>query len=208
MKSATLPMMPSWLWPIPWSLSLISNLFSPVSQHSLASSQPPQDYCLKHILTTPPPPYSGAAASLFLISQEHLLPRLPWHQAVSHYSSLFATNYYARLRSLTSLMQSWQFPSLSCIGHIHAVMMTILPKGLYYFHTLPVYVSSFRYCRIRSYPSFGLLSIPKQSRPLLRANWLPPPPAGPTLSPLGPVSGVSKEPVHATPCIDTLCTCI
>lgn len=59
------------------------------------------------------------------------------------YSSLFATNYYPLLRSLTSLMQSWCFPSLYWIGHIHAVKRTVLTKILYWFPTLPDHIPSF-----------------------------------------------------------------
>lgn len=58
------------------------------------------------------------------------------------YASLFASNYYPLLRSISSLMQSWQFPHLSWIGRINSMKMTILPKLLYYFRTLPVRVPS------------------------------------------------------------------
>lgn len=59
------------------------------------------------------------------------------------YASLFSANYYPLLRTTTTLMSSWQFPSLSWIGRIHAVKMTILPKILYFFRTLPVQVPAF-----------------------------------------------------------------
>lgn len=61
----------------------------------------------------------------------------------SSYSTLFSANYYPSLRSLTSFLRSWQFSSLSWIGRIHAVKMTILPKVLYFFGTLPTHVPSF-----------------------------------------------------------------
>ncbi|CAI9572176.1 unnamed protein product, partial [Staurois parvus] len=51
------------------------------------------------------------------------------------YDSLFASNYYPLLRSVSSLMHSWQFPHLSWIGQINSVKMTIL-QLLYYFRTL------------------------------------------------------------------------
>lgn len=54
----------------------------------------------------------------------------------------FSANFFPLLRSITALMTSWRFPTLSWIGRVHAVKMTILPK-LLYFSKLSVRVPAF-----------------------------------------------------------------
>lgn len=61
-------------------------------------------------------------------------------QMTPTYSSLLTASYYPLLQSLTILMHTWQFPHLSWMGRIYYVKITVLPKLLYYFRTLPVWV--------------------------------------------------------------------
>lgn len=58
-------------------------------------------------------------------------------------SSLFSANYYPLLRTIKVLMASLRFPTFSWIGRIHAIKITVLPKILYFFQTLPVRIPAF-----------------------------------------------------------------
>lgn len=74
------------------------------------------------------------------------------------YSSLFSDNFYPLLSSITVIMTSWRFPTISWIGRIHAVLLKIL----YFFWTPPVQVPVLYlpFLRIGFSPLSGLTNAP------------------------------------------------
>uniref|UniRef100_A0A6I8Q4E7 Reverse transcriptase domain-containing protein n=1 Tax=Xenopus tropicalis TaxID=8364 RepID=A0A6I8Q4E7_XENTR len=51
---------------------------------------------------------------------------------------LYKHNYPSLWKELTEMLENWSKYEISWIGRIHATRMTILPKVLYYFRTLPI----------------------------------------------------------------------
>lgn len=136
--------MPFWPWPpLPNLQSLLSHYFSFWTNS-----------------------YKTTALNITLSSTVSQLKTFPYSWN-SSFLFLFCCNCYLLLRSLTSLMQL--FPSLSWIGRIHAVKMTVLPKLLYYFRTLPLHVPSFflHHLQSRILSFIWAYQRPRVSRPTL-----------------------------------------
>lgn len=56
------------------------------------------------------------------------------------FSSLFEANYKAQLKEVKAELERWHSLPLTLAGRIHSVKMTILPKFLYLFQSLPVFL--------------------------------------------------------------------
>lgn len=54
------------------------------------------------------------------------------------YSSLCSVNYPTMIADINTLLQSWTKYPLSLLGRVNILKMSILPRFLYYFETLPV----------------------------------------------------------------------
>ncbi|XP_069805749.1 ATP synthase subunit ATP5MJ, mitochondrial [Dendropsophus ebraccatus] len=56
------------------------------------------------------------------------------------YSTVYSANFPSLFREIRSLLSKWSAHFISLLGRVASVKMTILPKLLYYFETLPVRV--------------------------------------------------------------------
>lgn len=63
-------------------------------------------------------------------------------QLTSDYSGLYSTNFIPTISSLNSQITSWFPHSLLMLGRITSIKMTILPKHLYLFRSLPIPMAS------------------------------------------------------------------
>lgn len=57
------------------------------------------------------------------------------------FQTLFQANYHPIISHIRSLLKDWDKYHVSFLGRVTAIKMAILPKLLFFFRTLPIYVS-------------------------------------------------------------------